>query len=84
MDFLDLVSCTDRSKPDEVVKFLLFENYVPKEEREDGWDDPDQECLVVDYEKAWEPVDLAAEIIDYLDSRMSAVIPNYPRANPLQ
>ena len=84
MDFLTFLSCTDQAKPDEVMKFLVFENYAPKEERPEWWDNPNQECLVVDYEKDCDPVDLAAKIIDYLDSRMSAVIPNYPRANPIQ
>jgi len=43
-----------------------------------------KECLVADPQKEWHPVDLAWQVLDHLDSRLSASLSNYPRANPLQ
>ena len=67
--FLDLLL---RQKPKVVMDFLTKEN--PEDEEDD-------EVLVAE-QKDWNPVDLAAKILDHLDSRMSAELEDYP--TPLQ
>ncbi len=63
--FLDLLG---RQEPKVVMDFLTKEN--PK--------DPEDEELLVAEQKDWDPVDLAAKILDHLDSRMSAELEDYP------
>ena len=63
-----------RSDPALVMKFLV---------QPPGENDPEEEELVADPKKKWEPVDLAGQLLGHLDSRLSASLNNYPRANPL-
>ena len=72
---LNMLDLLRRSDPKLVMVF------VEKEELENG---EYEECLVADPQKEWHPVDLAWQVLDHLDSRLSASLSNYPRANPLQ
>jgi len=67
--FLDLL---DRQEPKVVMNFLTKESP----------EDPESEEILVAENKDWEPVDLAAKLLDHLDSRMSAELEDYPA--PLQ
>jgi hypothetical protein len=72
---LNMLDLLRRSDPKLVMVF------VEKEELENG---EYEECLVADPQKEWHPVDLAWQVLDHLDSRLSASLSNYPRANSLQ
>lgn len=58
----------EREEPAFVMRFM---------EREDVRDPESEEVQVAEV-KDWEPVDLAAQILDHLDSRMSAELEDYP------
>ncbi len=63
----------DRQEPSLVMRFL---------ESKDA-KDPESERVQVAEQKEWDPVDLAGQILDHLDGRMSAEVGDYPRANPV-
>ncbi len=59
--------------PREVMNFLQLEDP----------EDPESEEMQVAEPKDWDPVDLAAQILDHLDSKLSAYMEDYPVAKPL-
>lgn len=67
--FLDLLRWSDAKLVQE-----LLEKDKESEER----------SLVAHPNKDWQPGDLASQVLDYLDSRLSISLANHQRANPLQ
>ena len=78
--FMDMLDWFEQGNPQKVMLFLVANAYP--DENGNMVIDRDDDCMIADPKKEWDPVDLAAAVMDHIDSTLSGELENYPFANP--